>query len=106
MWRKGLFRKVGRATGGVGTVRRLRRGLNPKPHPAKPIPLLRFTLLHDCSLKTGTPAIPGPTSRRREVCMEPWEIHPALVHFPIAFLLGAVAYDLDAWRRGDPGRAA
>jgi uncharacterized membrane protein len=35
--------------------------------------------------------------------LEPWEIHPALVHFPIAFLLGAVVYDLYAWWRGDPG---
>ncbi len=30
----------------------------------------------------------------------PWEWHPATVHFPIAFLLGAVALDLYAWRRG------
>ena len=30
----------------------------------------------------------------------PWEAHPATVHFPIAFLLGAVALDLYAWRRG------
>ena len=29
----------------------------------------------------------------------PWEWHPATVHFPIAFLLGAVALDLYAWRR-------
>jgi uncharacterized membrane protein len=29
----------------------------------------------------------------------PWEVHPALVHFPIAFLLGGVALDLFAWRR-------
>lgn len=35
--------------------------------------------------------------------MEPWEIHPSLVHFPIAFFLGAVLYDLYAWWRGDPG---
>jgi uncharacterized membrane protein len=33
--------------------------------------------------------------------VEPWEYHPALVHFPIAFLLGAVLLDLYAWRRGD-----
>ena len=40
--------------------------------------------------------------------MEPWEYHPALVHFPIAFLLGAVLLDLYAWRRGDlaPARVA
>jgi uncharacterized membrane protein len=30
--------------------------------------------------------------------MELWEIHPALVHFPIAFLVGAVVLDLYAWR--------
>lgn len=34
---------------------------------------------------------------------EPREIHPALNHLPIAFLLGAVALDLYAWRRGQPG---
>lgn len=34
--------------------------------------------------------------------MKPWEIHPILVHFPIAFLLGGVAVDLFAWwRRND-----
>jgi hypothetical protein len=33
--------------------------------------------------------------------MEPWEFHPALVHFPIAFLLGAVIYDLYDWWRAD-----
>jgi uncharacterized membrane protein len=35
--------------------------------------------------------------------MPPWEIHPALVHFPIAFFLGGVALDLYAWwlRRDD-----
>jgi uncharacterized membrane protein len=27
----------------------------------------------------------------------PWEVHPALVHFPIAFLLAGVALDLFAW---------
>jgi uncharacterized membrane protein len=37
--------------------------------------------------------------------MEPWEYHPALVHFPIAFLLGAVLLDLYAWRRGEPAPA-
>lgn len=31
--------------------------------------------------------------------MRPWEIHPALVHFPIAFLLGSVALDAFAWVR-------
>ncbi len=30
----------------------------------------------------------------------PWEIHPALNHLPIAFLLGGVALDLVAARRG------
>lgn len=30
----------------------------------------------------------------------PWEVHPATVHFPIAFLVGAVALDLYAWWRG------
>lgn len=30
----------------------------------------------------------------------PWEWHPAIVHFPIAFLLGAVVLDLYAWGRG------
>lgn len=29
----------------------------------------------------------------------PWEVHPALVHFPIAFLLAGVALDLFAWWR-------
>ena len=29
--------------------------------------------------------------------LEPWELHPALNHFPIAFLLGAVILDLYAW---------
>lgn len=40
--------------------------------------------------------------------MELWEYHPALVHFPIAFLIGAVLLDLYAWRRGDqaPARVA
>jgi uncharacterized membrane protein len=36
---------------------------------------------------------------------EPWEFHPALTHFPIALLLGAVALDLYAWWRGRPGLA-
>lgn len=35
----------------------------------------------------------------------PWEIHPATVHFPIAFLLGAVALDLYAWWRDRPDLA-
>jgi uncharacterized membrane protein len=35
--------------------------------------------------------------------VELWEIHPALVHFPIAFLLGAVVLELYAWWRGEPG---
>ena len=34
--------------------------------------------------------------------LEPWEIHPTLVHFPIAFLLGAVVLDIYAWLRGRP----
>ena len=32
--------------------------------------------------------------------LEPWEIHPALNHLAIAFLLGGVAVDLYAWWRG------
>jgi uncharacterized membrane protein len=36
---------------------------------------------------------------------EPWEIHPALNHLPIAFLLGGVVVDLYAWARGRPGAA-
>lgn len=35
--------------------------------------------------------------------MELWEIHPAIVHFPIAFLIGAVCYDLYLWSRGEHG---
>jgi uncharacterized membrane protein len=31
--------------------------------------------------------------------LTPWEIHPILIHFPIAFLLGAVALSLYAWWR-------
>jgi uncharacterized membrane protein len=40
--------------------------------------------------------------------VEAWEFHPALVHFPIAFLIGGVMLDLYAWRRGDsaPARVA
>lgn len=40
--------------------------------------------------------------------MRPWEIHPALVHYPIAFLTAAVVLDLVAWwrRRHDLLRAA
>ena len=34
--------------------------------------------------------------------IEPWEIHPALVHFPIAFLLGGVVVDLYGWLRQRP----
>jgi uncharacterized membrane protein len=37
--------------------------------------------------------------------VEPWEYHPALVHFPIAFLLGAVLLDLYAWQQRDPAAA-
>ncbi len=32
--------------------------------------------------------------------LTPWEIHPILIHFPIAFLLGAVVLSAYAWRRG------
>lgn len=35
--------------------------------------------------------------------MKPWELHPALVHFPIALLLSAVAVDLYAWLRRRDG---
>jgi len=39
--------------------------------------------------------------------MELWEIHPALVHFPIAFFFGGVLLDLYAWwRREDLARPA
>jgi uncharacterized membrane protein len=37
--------------------------------------------------------------------VEFWEYHPALVHFPIAFLIGAVLLDLFAWGRRNPGLA-
>lgn len=37
--------------------------------------------------------------------MNIWELHPALVHFPIAFLLGGVALDLYG-RRSEPKVAA
>ncbi len=37
--------------------------------------------------------------------VQPWEIHPALNHFPIAFLVAGVAVDLYAWWRGRPGLA-
>jgi uncharacterized membrane protein len=36
---------------------------------------------------------------------EPWVLHLTLVHFPIAFFLGAIALDLYAWYRADPERA-
>lgn len=32
--------------------------------------------------------------------LPPWEAHPATVHFPIAFLIGAAALDLYAWWKG------
>ncbi len=35
--------------------------------------------------------------------MEPWEIHPSIVHFPIALLLSAVALDIYARARGSAG---
>ncbi len=34
--------------------------------------------------------------------IEPWEVHPMLVHYPIAFLLSAVLLDLIAWRWPHP----
>ncbi|HZV02437.1 MAG TPA: DUF2231 domain-containing protein [Planctomycetota bacterium] len=38
--------------------------------------------------------------------MHAWELHPALVHFPIAFLIAAVALDLyTAYYRDRPGLA-
>ncbi len=45
--------------------------------------------------ETGSPGGPFP----------PWEAHPATVHFPIAFLVGAVALDLYAWWRARPDLA-
>src|SRR5437870_1754658 len=35
--------------------------------------------------------------------VQPWEIHPAVVHFPVALLLCAVALDLFAWWRKRSG---
>ena len=37
--------------------------------------------------------------------LDPWEIHPALNHFPIAFLVGGMVLDLFAWWRGRPSLA-
>src|SRR5437867_1398005 len=37
--------------------------------------------------------------------IQPWEIHPMLVHYPIAFLLSAVALDLFVWWRERPNLA-
>lgn len=37
--------------------------------------------------------------------IEPWELHPALTHFPIAFLLCGVLLDLCAWWRKRPDLA-
>jgi uncharacterized membrane protein len=34
--------------------------------------------------------------------MHPWLLHPPLVHFPIAFLTAAVAFDLYAWKTKRP----
>lgn len=34
--------------------------------------------------------------------VELWEIHPALTHFPIAFLMAGVVLDVYAWWRGKP----
>jgi uncharacterized membrane protein len=34
------------------------------------------------------------------ITIEIWEIHPSLVHFPIALFLSAVVLDLYAWARG------
>lgn len=38
--------------------------------------------------------------------MAPWELHPALVHFPIAFLVATAILDLIALRRAEAGRWA
>ena len=38
--------------------------------------------------------------------MEVWEIHPAVVHFPIAFLIGAACYDVYLWSKGEHGPSA
>ena len=40
--------------------------------------------------------------------MRPWLIHPAIVHFPIAFLTASVVLDFFGWRRDrlDPARGA
>ena len=35
--------------------------------------------------------------------MEPWELHPAIVHFPLAFLFGGVVMDLVALRTRKEG---
>lgn len=43
----------------------------------------------------------GPLSAR----FAPWELHPALTHFPIAFLLGGVILDCVAWWRRRLGLA-
>jgi glucose/arabinose dehydrogenase/uncharacterized membrane protein len=37
--------------------------------------------------------------------MSPWEIHPSLVHFPLAFLIGGVLLDMVAWFRPREGLA-
>src|SRR6266542_897509 len=44
------------------------------------------------------------TGSRWSVPVGPWELHPALVHFPLALLLSGVVLDLYAWWRGRPGQ--
>lgn len=51
------------------------------------------------------PLAQGESAYGWEGLFEPWEIHPALNHLPIAFLLGGVVLDLYAWWRGRPALA-